>query len=141
MKDQFVDIFITKSLSMLLLFSSFTILTKLNIELGIISSIGQLVWVMLNYIANTKKGRKDNYPTLYYVVSSVVAFVIGVFVTEAIYAKASTVIGNAIPVGVYAFVMGIMSDYTYEIVEYSKKQIPILITEARKALVKIINPE
>lgn len=144
MKNDVMEMFLSKGVSTLLMVVSFNTLAKLNVEMGVIASIGQLLWIMLMYMANIKKGRKTSYPPLYYVVSSMVAFILGVFMAEPVHGflqNFSWLNINKLPVMFWAFLFGIMAEYTYELVEGIKKQISSLLPELRKYIANKINPD
>lgn len=120
---------------------SITIWNEMQIEYGIYGSIFQICWIIASYMFFVKQGKKRELPPMYYAASAFLSFVLSLVLTVPIHDLLQTWINKDVSLILIAAIIGIGSEYLYEIVTGIKKLIGDLVPELRRRLAKMINPD
>lgn len=120
---------------------SFTILNSLNIEYGILGSIFQIAWILAGYLFYTKEGKKRNLPPLYYFVSSILSFVLCIFLTDPIHSLLLKKYNWNLSIILICSILAFLSEYTFEIVTSVRKMFMSLMPVLREFLANKIKPK
>lgn len=135
------DILGSKIAAIITMVWSFTILNSLNIEYGILGSIFQIAWILAGYLYNTKEGKKRNLPPQFYFVSSVLSFVLCIFLTDPIHLIVLKKYGFDLSNAFICLVLAFLSEYTYEIITSVRTTAMSLIPVIREFLANKIKPK
>ena len=122
MKDEVLFIICFKIINNTILLATFTFLTSQNIELGVIGMFGQLFMILSHhaFLASKKKTREVDMS--FYLVTPVIAFMLSMFVAEVLFKKFGIASMNF-----YAFALGAIAEYTFEIIDKVKNVFMTLI--------------
>ena len=128
MKDELLTVIIFKTLNFVILLITFTFLTSQSIELGVIGIFGQLFMILSHhaFLASKKKTREVNMS--FYLVTPLIAFMLSMFISEVLFKRIGILSLTA-----YAFVLGAVAEYTFEIIDKVKSvfvsMIPVLLSK------------
>lgn len=105
-----------------ILLLTFSFITAQNIELGVIGMFGQLFMILSHhaFLASKKKTREVN--VSFYLVTPLIAFMLSMFVAEVLFKKL-----GILNLNFYAFVLGAVAEYTFEIIDKVKNVFMTLI--------------
>ena len=135
------DILSSKIAAIITMVWSFTILNSLNIEYGILGSIFQIAWILAGYLYNIKEGKKRNLPPQFYFVSSVLSFVLCIFLTDPIHSLFVKKYGWDVSNLFICLVLAFLSEYTYEVITSVRKMFMSLVPVLREFLANKIKPK
>ena len=133
MKDDLFNIVLIKGYAMVgLMLGNVFIFPNLSLELGILGSIGQFMMILGTYVYLTKNNKKRNVPSLFYVATAILAFLLALFFSEPLHdwLHKNTIFGFKVrpSTAVIALLWGAISEYTYEfvdlIINQTKKLVP-----------------
>ena len=115
MRDEVMSIICIKMINNSILLLTFSFLTAQNIELGIVGTFGQLFMILSHhaFLASKKKTREVN--VSFYLVTPLIAFMLSMFIAEVLFNKFGVLSLTA-----YAFVLGAVAEYTFEIIDKAK---------------------
>lgn len=142
MKTEATEILLQKAVGLgTAAIGSVTIWKDLQIEYGIYGSIFQICWIIASYMFFVKQGKKRELPPMYYAASAFLSFVLALVLTMPIRELLQSWIGKDVSLILISAIIGIGSEYLYEIVTGIKKLIGDLLPELRRRLAKMINPD
>lgn len=115
MRDEVMSIICFKIINNSILLVTFSFLTAQNIELGVIGTFGQLFMILSHhaFLASKKKTREVN--VSFYLVTPLIAFMLSMFVAEVLFRKI-----GILSLPLYAFALGAVAEYTFEIIDKAK---------------------
>jgi len=120
---------------------TFNILPNLNVEFGVIGSMFQGLWILMGYLVSIKTGKRRNLPPLYFLGVTILSFALCVFLTEPVHELITNTLKWDVHVLFIIFVIALLTEYSYEIINKLLKMLESLIPDLREYLANKIKPK